>query len=130
MVAIPCRCTGNSKNTAEKTAGINVPPEKPCKTRHAISTEKPPLAALQLSDTYVMELASGQTSNAQRAVRMIFRNRRGGKLDLTQPLVRAAGQVDGPSITSWQVLDDGIAFDTGGEVHLWRNKASAPAKPE
>ena len=45
VVADPCRAAGNSRNTAEKTAGISVPPENPCTTRQAIRTAKLPLAA-------------------------------------------------------------------------------------
>ena len=45
VVATPCRANGKRRNTAEKTAGINVPPEKPCKTRHAMRTGKLPLTA-------------------------------------------------------------------------------------
>ena len=45
VVARPWRLTGNRRNTAAKTAGISVPPEKPCRTRHAISVEKWSLSA-------------------------------------------------------------------------------------
>ena len=41
VVASPCRCTGNSKNTAAKTAGIRVPPANPCSTRQAIRLLNP-----------------------------------------------------------------------------------------
>ena len=40
VVASGCRRSGNSKNTAEKTAGISAPPAKPCSTRNEISVEK------------------------------------------------------------------------------------------
>ena len=45
VVASPCRFTGNSRNTAENTAGISEPPEKPCTTRQKIRLSKPVLAA-------------------------------------------------------------------------------------
>src|ERR1700733_8469642 len=45
VVARPWRAIGKRRKTAEKTLGIRVPPEKPCKTRHAISIGKWSLAA-------------------------------------------------------------------------------------
>ena len=45
VVASACRRSGNSRKTAENTAGISVPPEKPWSTRQAISAPKLPLAA-------------------------------------------------------------------------------------
>ena len=45
MVATPWRRTGNSRKTAENTAGISVPPKNPCATRQATSVAKPSLPA-------------------------------------------------------------------------------------
>ena len=45
VVAMSWRWTGNSRNTAENTVGISMPPLKPCSTRQAISTLSDPLAA-------------------------------------------------------------------------------------
>jgi len=42
VVATGCRRTGNSRNTAENTAGISVPPANPCSTRKLTSVEKSP----------------------------------------------------------------------------------------
>ena len=58
VVAAPCRANGNRRNTAEKTLGINVPPEKPCKTRQAIRTEKCSLAAHPTEASVKMEMDS------------------------------------------------------------------------
>ena len=40
VVASGCRRSGNSRKTAENTAGISVPPAKPCSTRKPISVDK------------------------------------------------------------------------------------------
>src|SRR5262252_9354645 len=40
MVASGCVRVGNSRKTAEKTTGIRIPPEKPCRTRYAIKDAK------------------------------------------------------------------------------------------
>ena len=45
VVASAWRRCGNSRNTAANTAGISVPPEKPCTTRQAIRAGNCPLAA-------------------------------------------------------------------------------------
>ena len=45
VVAIGCRRIGNSRKTAENTAGISVPPAKPCSTRKPTSVAKLPLNA-------------------------------------------------------------------------------------
>ena len=45
VVAIGCRRIGNSRKTAEKTAGISVPPAKPCSKRKLTSVAKLPLNA-------------------------------------------------------------------------------------
>ncbi len=45
VVANGCCRTGNSRNTAENTAGINVPPAKPCSTRKPTKTAKSPDSA-------------------------------------------------------------------------------------
>jgi hypothetical protein len=54
------------QDTAEKTPGIKVPPEKPCKTRHAISIAKLPLAAQPNEASVKTAIAS---TNSQRIVR-------------------------------------------------------------
>ena len=40
VVARPCSRSGKSMKTAEKTAGIRVPPEKPCTVRHVTRVVK------------------------------------------------------------------------------------------
>ena len=45
VVATPCRRKGKSRNTAENTAGISVPPANPWTTRKAIRVSKFWLAA-------------------------------------------------------------------------------------
>ncbi len=45
VVAAGCNRTGNSRKTAENTAGISVPPAKPCSTRKLTKVAKPPLKA-------------------------------------------------------------------------------------
>ena len=45
MVATAWSRDGNSKNTAEKTAGIKTPPENPCTTRKTSRTAKWPRKA-------------------------------------------------------------------------------------
>ena len=66
VVARPCREIGKSRNTAEKTAGISVPPEKPCKIRQAISAAKFSLAA-QPSDASVKVEMARTTASASSA---------------------------------------------------------------
>ena len=65
VVAIACRRSGNSRNTAEKTAGISVPPAKPCSTRNAISVEKLPLSAQPIEASVNRPIAA---TNSQRSV--------------------------------------------------------------
>ena len=69
VVAIPWRRTGMSVNTAENTAGISVPPEKPCRTRHAISGAKLSLAA-QPIDAAVKTAIAATTSPRIVSVRV------------------------------------------------------------
>ena len=65
VVAMVCRRNGNSRNTAANTAGISVPPEKPCTTRHRISVVKLPLMAQAIEASVKAETA---TTNSQRMV--------------------------------------------------------------
>jgi outer membrane protein assembly factor BamB len=91
---------------------------------------RPPLQSLQLAEPFLIELAIGQVNNAQRAVSVIIRDRRGGKLDLQQEVKAGGGADSGPPIRAWQVVDGGVAFDTGNGVHLWRNLPPAVAPAE
>jgi hypothetical protein len=103
-------------------------------------SETPTLQSIQLTDPFVIELAMGALSNNQNAVRIIFRDRKGGKLTHHQEVTavrsgaagappRPAGGPVGPSdrigpmLRAWQVLDGGIALQVGDETHFWRNKA-------
>ena len=63
--------SGNSRKTAEKTAGISVPPEKPCTTRHAINDAKLPLIAQAIDASVKTETA---TTNSHRIVSTRVRN--------------------------------------------------------
>lgn len=97
--------------------------------------ETPMLQSIQLTDPFVIELAMGALSNNQNAVRIIFRDRKGGKLTHAQevtavrsgaagaPRPAGAGDRMGPMLRAWQVLDGGIALQVGDETHFWRNKA-------
>jgi hypothetical protein len=67
VVATPCQANGNRRNTAEKTLGINAPPEKPCKTRHAIRTGKLSLAAHPTEASVKTEMDATKTSTSSRA---------------------------------------------------------------
>ena len=64
VVAIGCSRVGNSRNTAENTAGISVPPAKPCNTRSRPG-RKPPLNA-QPSEARVKRLTA--PANSHRSV--------------------------------------------------------------
>ena len=66
VVAAPCSLAGNSRNTAENTAGINVPPANPCTTRKPIRLAKPPLEAQPIEASVNSEIAA---TNSQRRVR-------------------------------------------------------------
>ncbi len=70
-VARAWRATGKSKNTAEKTAGIRVPPEKPCNVRHAIRDEKLPLEAQPIDASIKIKVA---TKNSHRIVNKRVKN--------------------------------------------------------
>src|SRR4051794_15098279 len=59
----PAQGTPSSADTAEKTAGINNPPVKPCITRKISSTAKLPLKA-QPTDAMVKRLTA--VTNSQR----------------------------------------------------------------
>ena len=69
VVAIPCRRTGKSRNTAENTAGINVPPANPCTTRAVMSVAKLPLAA-QAIDAMVKTTTAVTNSHRMVSVRV------------------------------------------------------------
>jgi hypothetical protein len=82
----------------------------------------PPLNSMQLSDRYLIELASGPVNaGGRQSVMMIFRDRRMGKLDASPLLTRGPGVAEGPQVQTWQVLNGGIAFEVAGETHFWRN---------
>jgi hypothetical protein len=98
--------------------------------RGSYPLEKGPLDSLQLSDSYLVELAMGQTNQSGLSVKVIFRDRKGGKLDLAQQFVRGKGSADGPRIRAWEVVDGGIAFETSGDVHLWKNTLPAQSAPK
>ena len=66
VVATACSRDGNSRNTAENTAGISTPPENPWTTRKASSTAKSPLNA-QPMDASVNRLTPA--TNSQRSDR-------------------------------------------------------------
>jgi outer membrane protein assembly factor BamB/tetratricopeptide (TPR) repeat protein len=104
----------------------------------ATPTVLPPLESLQLTDLYVVELAMGPTNVSGRQVNVVFLARKGGKLDMNMQVESDSRSHTGPMISAWQVLNGGIAFETGGGdpttggvVHFWRNleaPGSGPAK--
>ena len=51
VVAAACRRDGNSRKTAENTAGIRTPPENPCTTRNANNVAKSSLEAQPIEAT-------------------------------------------------------------------------------
>ena len=63
VVASPCCFTGNSRNTAENTAGMSEPPEKPCTTRQKIRLSK---SVLQAQPAEASVNAEIDTMNSQR----------------------------------------------------------------
>ena len=65
VVAIGCSRSGNSRKTAEKTAGISVPPAKPCSTRKPTSVAKLPLNAQPIEASVKRLIAA---TNSQRNV--------------------------------------------------------------
>ncbi len=68
VVAMSCRWTGNSRNTAENTVGISTPPLKPWSTRQAISTGSESLAAQPIDVATKMESAiDEQPAHAEHA---------------------------------------------------------------
>ncbi len=82
----------------------------------------PPLNNFQLSDPYVVVLASGPMGSTQRAVNLMFYNRKGGVLKLNKELVRSPNDREGPQVRSWQVLDNGIALEFNGKTYMYRGK--------
>jgi outer membrane protein assembly factor BamB len=87
--------------------------------------QMPPLDSFQVSDPYVVALAVGPTNGGvQRSVRLIFLNRKGGRIHFIKTIQRSANAADpeGPSITAWQVVDGGIAMEVGGSVHFYHGK--------
>ena len=71
IVAMSCARGGNSRNTAENTVGINVPPAKPWTIRQAISPEKPWLSAQPAEAKVNSETA---LTNSQRMPSCTTRN--------------------------------------------------------
>jgi hypothetical protein len=94
--------------------------------------DTPTLQALELTDLHVVELAMGALNTTERAVRIVFRDRRGGRIAYSQDIVaQRGGAADraGPMLKGWEVLDNGIALLVGDQTHFWRNKpADAPAE--
>src|SRR4029079_11944934 len=71
VVAAVCSRNGNSRKTAENTAGISVPPENPWTTRQKISDEKSTLSAQAIDATVKTETAA---TNSQRMVKVRVKN--------------------------------------------------------
>ena len=66
VVATDCSRNGNRIKTAEKTAGIKVPPEKPCTMRHRINVAKLLLKAQAIDASVKAETAM---TNSHRMVK-------------------------------------------------------------
>lgn len=87
--------------------------------------QTPPLDSFQIADPYVVLLASGPANGgAQRSVRLILLNRKGGRIHFIKNIQHNSNPDDpeGPAITAWQVVDDGIAMEVGGAVHFYHGK--------
>jgi hypothetical protein len=65
VVAAAWSRRGNSRKTAENTAGISTPPENPCTTRKPSSAEKSRLKAQPTEDSVNRPTAA---ANSQRSV--------------------------------------------------------------
>jgi outer membrane protein assembly factor BamB len=87
-----------------------------------------PRQSLQLCDSWVVEcLAGSPAAGGVRGTEFLVSDRKGGNLRLRLPLGTAS---DSPFVRSWQVLDNGIAFEVGnpgvaaggvpGTLYFWR----------
>lgn len=90
----------------------------------------PPLQAMEVSDPYVVVMAQGPMQTAQRAVHLIFINRKGGKRHLDKPIKRSTNESDleGPVIRSWGLVDNGVALEVNGTVYFYHGKLSETAE--
>ncbi|MCL2647670.1 MAG: PQQ-like beta-propeller repeat protein [Phycisphaerales bacterium] len=88
----------------------------------------PPLQTMQISDPYLVVLASGPIEGATRAVKLYFLKKNGGKLDMetlltlphtsnTSPPSRS---MEGPLVQNWQVVDNGVVLQINNRVHFYR----------
>jgi outer membrane protein assembly factor BamB len=86
----------------------------------------PPLAAMEISDPYVVVLGVGPMQTAQRAVHLIFINRKGGKRHLDKPIKRSTAETDleGPVINHWGLVDNGVVMEVNGTVYFYHGKLS------
>jgi hypothetical protein len=86
----------------------------------------PPLAAMEISDPYVVVLGVGPMQTAQRAVHLIFINRKGGKRHLDKPIKRSTAETDleGPVINHWGLVDNGVVMEVNGKVYFYHGKLS------
>jgi outer membrane protein assembly factor BamB len=93
----------------------------------------PPFQSFQASDGFLVEMMTGtNTSGTVRGVQVVFRDLYGGGTKARVPLPLTAN--DGSTIRSWQVVDDGIVFETAkasgpgnnlrGDIYLWRAQSN------
>jgi outer membrane protein assembly factor BamB len=96
-------------------------------------TNVPPFQSFQASDGFLVELLTGtNTTGTIRGVQVVFRDLYGGGTKARVSLPLAAN--DGSTIRSWQVVDDGIVFETAkasgpgnnlrGDIYFWRAKTN------
>jgi outer membrane protein assembly factor BamB len=94
-----------------------------------------PLDTFELSDPYVVVMAKGPMSTAQRAVQLIFINHKGGKRHLIKQIKRSTSETDleGPVINRWALVDNGVVMEVNGTIYFYHGKPAAaatqPAKP-
>jgi hypothetical protein len=84
----------------------------------------PPLQSFQVSDPYIVALASGPMQTTRRAVNFVLYDSAGGRMRLNKPVVSSSvdDSREGPAIRGWHVADNGIAMEVNGTVHFYRGQ--------
>jgi hypothetical protein len=84
----------------------------------------PPLQSFQVSDPYIVALASGPMQTARRAVNFVMYDSVGGRMRLRKPVVSSSvdDSREGPNIRNWHLADNGIAMEVNGTVYFYRGQ--------
>jgi hypothetical protein len=86
------------------------------------AAQTPPLTTMDISDPYLVAVASGPMGTSQHSMELIFINRKGGKRHLVKSINRSTSDSEAPNVRVWQLVDNGVALEVANQVYFYHGK--------